>query len=168
MFAFTRLSNYWNWGRSVLRRISPKEVTEMNFDLKFDYAEALKREKYAQVQIDDLRESAKKCQIIPKSLTNKQVNVRASRNVSEFNLISHILFHSALCFPTRVRWWYWQSNANVDEALWNQKESGTAIHETRYFESWDQEVPRQSILCELAADSIKSSRLLPRVNKLSL
>lgn len=82
MFAFTRLSNYWNWGRSVLRRISPKEVTEMNFDLKFDYVEALKREKYAQVQIDDLRESAKECQIIPKSLTNKQVNVRASRNVS--------------------------------------------------------------------------------------
>ena len=45
----------------------------MEFDLIFDYNETLRREKYSQPQIDFLRESVKKCLIIPKSLTNKQV-----------------------------------------------------------------------------------------------
>lgn len=45
----------------------------MHYDLGFDYAEALKRVNYTQVQIDVFRESAKTSSIIPKTLTNKQV-----------------------------------------------------------------------------------------------
>lgn len=45
----------------------------MNFDLKFDYDDALKRHDLKQSQIDELRESAKNFPIIPKSITNKQV-----------------------------------------------------------------------------------------------
>lgn len=48
----------------------------MDFELKFDYLESLKRENFTQSQIDVLRESVKSCAIVPKSLTNKQVNTR--------------------------------------------------------------------------------------------
>lgn len=43
------------------------------YDLKFDYGVALKRENFTQSQIDVLRESAKSLAVVPKSLTNKQV-----------------------------------------------------------------------------------------------
>lgn len=46
----------------------------MNCDLKFDYEEALKRHNLKQSQIDELRESAKNFPIIPKCLTDKQVD----------------------------------------------------------------------------------------------
>lgn len=46
---------------------------KMEFDLKFDYAEALKRHNLTQPQVDSLRESAKNYAIVPRSLTNKQV-----------------------------------------------------------------------------------------------
>ncbi|KAG5679564.1 hypothetical protein PVAND_009124 [Polypedilum vanderplanki] len=45
----------------------------MSTDLKFDYLTALSRLNFNQSQIDFLRNSAKKCQSIPQSLTNKQL-----------------------------------------------------------------------------------------------
>lgn len=47
----------------------------MEYDLGFDYRDAMKRENYSQAHVDELRESVKNCAIIPKSVTNKQVNI---------------------------------------------------------------------------------------------
>lgn len=54
----------------------------MNVDLKYDYHEALKRCNFTQAQIDVLRESAKAYSIVPKSITNKQVNMPVIHIVS--------------------------------------------------------------------------------------
>lgn len=51
----------------------------MDVDLKFDYGEAMKRQNLTQEQVDALRESAKMCSMVPKSLTNKQVNISKAR-----------------------------------------------------------------------------------------
>lgn len=47
----------------------------MSYDLKFDYQEALKRENFSQGQIDEFRESLKTSANVPKSVTNRQVNI---------------------------------------------------------------------------------------------
>lgn len=47
----------------------------MSYDLKFDYREALKRENFTQGQIDTFREILKASVNVPKSVTNKQVNI---------------------------------------------------------------------------------------------
>lgn len=49
----------------------------MDVDLKFDYLDALRRQNFTQSEIDLLRDTinAKKCDLIPNSLTNKQVNI---------------------------------------------------------------------------------------------
>lgn len=44
-------------------------------DLKFDYAEALKRQNFNQSQVNALRDAADKCESLPKVLTDKQVNI---------------------------------------------------------------------------------------------
>lgn len=43
--------------------------------MKYNYSEALKRENFTQAQVDELRESVKSCAIIPKALTNRNVNI---------------------------------------------------------------------------------------------
>jgi endoplasmic reticulum protein 29 len=45
----------------------------MNIDLEYDYAEALKRQKRKQSEVDAMRAIVDRHQIIPKSITNKQV-----------------------------------------------------------------------------------------------
>lgn len=45
----------------------------MELDLLYDYDVALKKCGFTQSQVDKLRELARDCDIIPKSLTNKQV-----------------------------------------------------------------------------------------------
>jgi hypothetical protein len=57
----------------IAHRSTEQDHFEMNFDLKFDYGEALKRHNLSQSQVDALKESAKNFPIVPKSLTNKQV-----------------------------------------------------------------------------------------------
>lgn len=64
----------------------------MEFDLKFDYAEALRREDYSQSQIDAMRISAKKSSIVPKSLTNKQVCARETFRCAYLTLFFPQLF----------------------------------------------------------------------------
>lgn len=46
----------------------------MNFDLEYDYAEALKRQGHNQSEVDALRSVVEQYPIVPKSITNKQVN----------------------------------------------------------------------------------------------
>lgn len=43
-------------------------------DLLYDYEAALKKCDLTQSQVDELRELASDCKIIPKTLTNKQVS----------------------------------------------------------------------------------------------
>jgi hypothetical protein len=50
-------------------------VEKMNLDLKFNYSEALKWSNLSQGQVDLLRESVKNSVLVPKTLTNKQVNI---------------------------------------------------------------------------------------------
>lgn len=45
----------------------------MNADLGFNYHEALKRQKFTQDDVDELRKKAKAIKIAPKAMTNKQV-----------------------------------------------------------------------------------------------
>lgn len=45
----------------------------MNFDLEYDYAEALRRQGHKQADVDELRDSMREIAVIPKSITNKQV-----------------------------------------------------------------------------------------------
>lgn len=47
----------------------------MNADLKFDYHAELKRVNLSQSSIDLLRDKANNCELLPKSLTDKQVNI---------------------------------------------------------------------------------------------
>lgn len=44
-------------------------------DLKFDYAEALKRQNFNQSQVNAFRDAVEKCETLPKVLTDKQVNI---------------------------------------------------------------------------------------------
>lgn len=46
----------------------------MNFDLDYDYAEALKRQGHKQSDVDALRNVVEKFADVPKSITNKQVS----------------------------------------------------------------------------------------------
>lgn len=50
-------------------------------DLPYDYDKAMKKCGFNQSQVDKLRELARDCDIIPKSLTNKQVNIKVNKNV---------------------------------------------------------------------------------------
>lgn len=45
----------------------------MNFDLDYDYAEALKRQGHKQSDVDALRSVVEQYSVVPKSITNKQV-----------------------------------------------------------------------------------------------
>lgn len=45
----------------------------MNFDLEYDYAEALKRQGHKQTDVDALRAIVMQHEIIPKSITDKQI-----------------------------------------------------------------------------------------------
>ena len=47
----------------------------MDADLKYDYQAALKRVNLNQSSIDLLRDTANNCELLPKSLTDKQVNI---------------------------------------------------------------------------------------------
>lgn len=47
----------------------------MEYDLKYDYSEALKRQKRKQSDIDALRKTVGKISHIPKAITDKQVSV---------------------------------------------------------------------------------------------
>lgn len=47
----------------------------MDADLKFDYNAALKRVNLSQSSIDLLRDTANNYELLPKSLTDKQVNI---------------------------------------------------------------------------------------------
>jgi hypothetical protein len=44
-------------------------------DLKYDYSVALKRQNFNQSQVDALRDAVAKHDVVPKSLTDKQVNI---------------------------------------------------------------------------------------------
>lgn len=44
-------------------------------DLKFDYEQALKRQNFNQSQVNALRDAAEKFDELPKSLTDKHVNI---------------------------------------------------------------------------------------------
>lgn len=46
----------------------------MNFDLEFDYQEALERQHREQSEVDELRSLVEKHEEIPNSLTDKQVS----------------------------------------------------------------------------------------------
>lgn len=47
----------------------------MNVDLEYDYADALKRQGQKQADVDAVRNIVAKYPIVPKSITNKQVNL---------------------------------------------------------------------------------------------
>lgn len=47
---------------------------EMNVDLEYDYAEAMKRQGRTQEDVDELRQSVSQSSAVPKSITNKQVS----------------------------------------------------------------------------------------------
>lgn len=69
------LHRHKSFYHSVFSRLSTRpDLPKMSADLKFDYMNALKSVNYSQSQVDVLRESVKNVAIIPKSLTNKQVN----------------------------------------------------------------------------------------------
>lgn len=64
-----------HWQHSVLRlHLLSEDQVKMKNDLAYDYYDALKRFDYKQEQVDLLRESVSKNVIIPKNLTDKQVN----------------------------------------------------------------------------------------------
>mgnify|MGYP007092100437 CR=1 FL=1 len=46
----------------------------MNFDLEYDYGEALKRQGHKQSDVDAIRKVVEKYPIVPKSITNKQAS----------------------------------------------------------------------------------------------
>lgn len=56
----------------------------MTEDLIYDYEKAIKKCGLSHSQVDKLRELARHCDIIPKSLTNKQVNTRNLKDVLKF------------------------------------------------------------------------------------
>lgn len=71
----------------------------MDYDYNFDYAEALKRVGFTQAQVDALRESASKCATVPKSLTNRQVNIWAASsehtNLLNISIVQLLMFLKA-------------------------------------------------------------------------
>lgn len=83
----------------------------MNFDLKFDYAEALKRHNLTQAQVDALRESAKNYAIVPRSLTNKQVIKLKSVKMCLLSELTSFTFALQLCLFVNA------CDGDVDKAL---------------------------------------------------
>lgn len=59
----------------VSERSVASDRKSMDYDLKFNYNEALMRVGCTQPQVDALRESVRKSAAVPKSLTNRQVNI---------------------------------------------------------------------------------------------
>ena len=47
----------------------------MDFDLEYDYAEALKRQGHKQSDVDALRKVVEQYPMVPKSITNKKVSL---------------------------------------------------------------------------------------------
>lgn len=45
----------------------------MSADLEFDYKKALKRQKFTEENVNELREKIKKFEIVPKKLSSKKV-----------------------------------------------------------------------------------------------
>jgi hypothetical protein len=45
----------------------------MNYELEYDYAEAMKRQGHKQSDVDELRMAVDKFSVVPKSITDKQV-----------------------------------------------------------------------------------------------
>lgn len=75
----------------------------MNFDLEFDYAEALKRQGHKQSDVDALRSVVEKFAVVPKSITNKQVSIMMITIESESNnYINHLTFPTASFVPGLV------------------------------------------------------------------
>lgn len=67
----------------------------MNFDLEYDYAEALKRQGHKQSEVDALRKVVEQNPIVPKSITNKQVS-------SVFH--TEASFHKKISFSSYYSW----------------------------------------------------------------
>lgn len=66
----------------------------MNFDLEYDYAEALRRQGHKQADVDELRDSMREIAVIPKSITNKQVRYQTITET-----YSHIYYLSTIKCP---------------------------------------------------------------------
>lgn len=58
----------------------------MNYDLEYDYAEALKRQGHSQADVDALRNILNQHAIVPKSITNKQVSSWAEKKVRRIHI----------------------------------------------------------------------------------
>lgn len=50
----------------------------MNFDLEYDYSEAIKRQGHKQEDVDELRNAVSLILHIPKTITDKQVNNKST------------------------------------------------------------------------------------------
>lgn len=108
----------------------------MNVDLEYDYAEALKRQQHKQSDVDSLRALVEKHQIIPKSITNKQVrgSIKVLSSCCDWNFISLqlLLFLDACGGPeegARVAKIYYEIKKNSPEHFKNRDPESPQIQQ---------------------------------------
>lgn len=70
-------------------------------DLKYDYSMALKRQNFNQSQVDALRDAVAKHDVVPKSLTDKQVNI--CNKIIKQIIFKHKLFFAAAFIPRQIK-----------------------------------------------------------------
>lgn len=68
----------------------------MNFDLEYDFAEAIRRQGRKQSDVDELRASMLDIAVIPKSITNKQVNRHILHEIFVMFLLKCIIHFSKI------------------------------------------------------------------------
>ena len=73
-------------------------IGKMDFDLEYDYEEALERQKIDNSDIELLRKSIADIDVIPKTLTNKQVLMR----ILLLNILYIMKWHLSFNFSTYI------------------------------------------------------------------